>query len=174
MPQFERMPGTDFLAARLLAGVTRAELTKVAGRSVSSIERLEYGLASRARTRRVIWEALWNLGVRYRGPGNIVHIDGREAITQKLVGRLHGERLRKARSRLGLSIEDVSAQSGLSCIAIKVFELTASLEETPSLRLYALVGTLQLAGYRFRIGSRGGRSGDGLTQMHQPTGDWST
>ena len=160
MHDADRLTGAEFLAARLLAGATRAELATTAGSSVSSIDRLEYGLGSRARTRRRIWEALWEVGIRYLGPGDVRHVDGRRAITRKLTGRLHGERLRRARARLGLSIEDVSARSGLSCHAIREFELMRSLEETPSLRLYALVGTLQVAGYRFGIGSRGGRSGD--------------
>lgn len=160
-----RMSASEFMAARMLVGLTRAELATMSSCSVSSIERLELGLGTRTRTRCMLWETLRQLGIRKACDGRIVHVDGRATLDRKVVGRLSGERIRKARSRLGLSVEELAELAGLSCTSIRIFEVTPNLNEAPSLRLYALVGQLQLAGYQFRLGARGGRCADGRSAV---------
>lgn len=160
MSRLEPMSSADLIAARMLAGLTRCELAAMAGCSVSTIDRLESGLNGRSRTQGILRETFRQLGIRRSAEGCIQHIDGRTGLSQKAVGRLNGERLRRARRRLGLTIEHLADQTGLSSTEIRMLEVTPRLNDRPTLRLYRLVGALEHGGYRFRIGRRGGRSGD--------------
>jgi len=152
----------DFRPARLLTGRARSALAARTGVCAAALERLELGDGVQRRTRERVFATLLDLGVVFHARENVCHRDGRIALTGRAVGRLHGHRLARARRLLGLSVDEVAQLSDLHPAAVERLELLSDLQDRPSLRIYALVGTLQRQGYVFRIGSRGGRRGDYL------------
>ncbi|HKT54530.1 MAG TPA: hypothetical protein VJP88_08755 [Caulobacteraceae bacterium] len=92
------------------------------------------------------WE-LERAGVRFVAPGRIEHEDGRLAPTRSAVGKMTGRRLQRARRSLGMAIHELASETRLATGTLIRLEALGELRLTAA--VYAAVGALQLAGYRF-------------------------
>jgi hypothetical protein len=98
-------------------------------------------------------------GITFETPGFVRQKDGRLAPTRAAVGKMRGRRIQRARRALGMGLIGLACESGLGVGTIQRLEESGEHRATAS--LYAVVGALQLAGYRFapnhgdkRIGER--------------------
>lgn len=139
----------DLVSARLLAGLTQAQLAQLAGVGLRSIIRIEAtGHAPSAEP--AILDALGRAGVTIHGPGDVRHLDGREAPTRRKIGRLRGERIRRARKRIGWTLGRLAGASGISLDVVRQLEASPDvLNERPTRTVWAVVGALQLGGCYF-------------------------
>lgn len=152
--------GRDIEAARLLLRLTRDNLAHTVQLSPRMMRWAEED------PRRVdqvhldaIVRGLEARGALFLGPGLVRHVDGRQAPTRAAVGKLKGARLRRGRNAVGMSLVELSSEAGLGVGTIQRLEAAGELKPTAS--VYAVVGALQLAGFRFapnhgdrRIGER--------------------
>lgn len=154
----------DVLAARYLCALTTSQLADLADLSVSTIERSERGQDVQEGTRIKVRTALAYAGVQFVDHRDVRHIDGRRAPTHEAVGTMRGDRLARARRKLGLAPWRVAGMAHLTCGALARIELhQLDLTQGPTAGFYRLVGVLQLAGMAFAPMRHGGLSGDMLT-----------
>ena len=141
----------DLEAGRLLARLTcgdLAHLSQLPEDLVFDLARNRAGIATRCRFQRILEEH----GVRFVSPGIVQADDGRLAPTRKAVGKMTGRRLRRARGALGLDRLELARMAGVSTGTVDRLELSGEVRLTRS--AYAIVGSLQLAGYTFGRGKQ--------------------
>jgi hypothetical protein len=149
-------------AGRLLAGLTRPELARVAQLDPEVVRNATVEHKHR-RASPIVKEELIRVleqrGIIFETPGFVRHEDGRLAPTRPAIGKLRGRRIQRARRALGMGLVDLACESGVGVGPIQRLEALSALRLTAS--VYAVVGALQLAGYRFarnhgdkRIGER--------------------
>lgn len=151
--------GADIEAGRLLLRRTRDNLAHTAQLSGRQVREAEEGGRVDQSALDTLAKNLEACGIQFQGPGLVRHVDGRQAPTREAVGKMRGQRLRRARNALGMSLVELSSEAGLGVGAIQRLEACGELRLTAA--VYAIVGALQLAGYRFapnhgdrRIGER--------------------
>jgi len=155
----EKVVGSDWTAARLLAGFSLKDWSKVTGLSHDTLQRLEQGHRIRPAAQDAVVRALTAYGIMIDG-GFVDHTSGRRAPTIYAVGRFHGVRIRRARWRLRMTIEGMASRTGLSVATIRKLESAQELNKRPTLGFYKVVGVLQLEGIVFGPQRHGGRDGD--------------
>jgi hypothetical protein len=141
----------EFTAARLLCGLTQAELGDLAGvtsRSIRAMETGQRGWLSDAGRNRVL-DALRKAGARFRGPGLILHVDGRQAPTREAVGRFGGWRITTARWHLRMTMNQLARSACVSMRTLQRLEGGFYLNRTPEPAFYRVIDALQRAGYSF-------------------------
>jgi hypothetical protein len=152
----------DLDAGRLLAGLTRPEIARAAHLDPDVVRNAtvehEHRRASPMVKERLI-RVLEQRGIIFDAPGFVRHEDGRLAPTRAAVGKVRGRRIQRARRALGMGLVNLACQSGVGVGTIQRLEKCGEFRLTAS--VYAVVGALQLAGYRFarnhgdkRIGER--------------------
>lgn len=154
----------EFEAARLLLGRNRLQLAGDTGLSEATLKRIERGLDVRLSTRAKLYDHFRCMGVRFRPQANMPWWSGetsmgwciREAPTEAMVGRLHGERLRIACYRLAKTAEQLSGATKVGLPTIRGMFKAKDLQARPTLALYAVVGWLQDQDYEFQRWSKGG------------------
>jgi transcriptional regulator with XRE-family HTH domain len=143
---FDREKHSDLRAGRLLARLTCGELARLCQlpeTAISNAERSRGSEAVLATVRRTLEAS----GVEFVSQGIVHHIDGRIAPTKRAVGVMRGERLRRGMSALGMTRLEFASLARLGDGTIAKLQDQARLTLSPS--VYAAVGALQLAGYRF-------------------------
>jgi transcriptional regulator with XRE-family HTH domain len=146
MAWFTRDRQTDLQAGRMLATLTCGELARLCQLPETTIVNSEGSRASdsaKATIRRVLEAS----GVEFVSPGIVRHLDGRIAPTKKAVGVMRGERLRRGMNALGMTRLELASRARLGDGTIARLQGQGRL--IPSASVYAVVGALQLAGYRF-------------------------
>lgn len=134
----------DIVAGRMLLRMTCGEMAQLAQVHLESATHPQRVCAA---TRDSFMRILQDRGVEFARPGVVRHVDGRTAPTIKAVGKMTGKRLRRARGALGLTLLELASLSRLSVGSLQ--RLEAAGEPRQRMQLYAAVGALQLAGYRF-------------------------
>lgn len=153
----------DARIARLLVGRSADELARLAMVSAESVRRFEAGEGCHIGTRTAILEALARDGARFEGRADVRHVDGRQGPTRAAVGVMRGERLVRARRRLGLATMEVAHRAHLTSGTLRRIELNPhDLTQAPTAGFVRLVGVLQLAGYLFAPMRGNGASADML------------
>ncbi|MDZ4372193.1 MAG: helix-turn-helix domain-containing protein [Phenylobacterium sp.] len=153
------IPGADWKAARLLAGLGVGELSEASGVSHDTIQRLEAGRRIRPKSIEAVYAVLMSCGVSLEG-GRVLHQDGRVAPTLIVAGVFHGERIRRARWRLAWSLPVFAQRTGLSVTVLRKLERSKDLHREPCLSFYRAVGELQRNGAIFSRQKHGGIDGD--------------
>jgi hypothetical protein len=153
---------TDLNVGRLLAGLTRPALARAAQLDPDVVRNATVEHRHRRASpiaKEELIRVLEGRGIMFEAPGFVRHEDGRLAPTRAAVGKLRGRRIQRARRALGMGLVNVACESGVGVSTIQRLEKSGELRPTAS--VYAVVGALQLAGYRFarnhgdkRIGER--------------------
>jgi hypothetical protein len=152
----------DLSAGRLLARLTHPELARVAQLDPDVVRNATVEHRHRRASpivKQELIRVLEQRGIIFEAPGFIRHEDGRLAPTRAAVGKMRGRRIQRAKRALGMGLVDLACESGVGVDLLKRIEKSVELRLTTS--VYAAVGALQLAGYRFapnhgdkRIGER--------------------
>lgn len=140
----------DLEAGRLLLGKTYAQLAREAQLHPDVVRNVTGSGAARRASPAVtatVMRVLKLNGIIFVGPELVHHRDGRIAPTRKAVGLLKGRRLLRARNALGYDPIEVASQAGVSTDTVRRLERLGALPLNAS--VYAVVGALQLMGYRF-------------------------
>jgi hypothetical protein len=152
----------DLSAGRLLARLTHPELARAAQLDPEVVRNATVEHKHRRASPTVKEELIRVLeqrGIVFDTPGFVRHEDGRIAPTKVAVGKMRGTRLRRARNAMGMGLITLAGEARMGVGAIQRLEALGELRLTAG--VYAVVGALQLAGYRFapnhgdrRIGER--------------------
>lgn len=140
----------EFVAARLIVGLTQRQLADLAGVALITVRRLDrgsWGVGEVGRNR--VLDALRRAGARFRGPGLILHVDGRQAPTREAVGRFGGWRITTARWHLRMTMNQLAHAARVSMRTLQRLESGFYLNRTPEPAFYRVVDALQRAGYSF-------------------------
>ncbi len=143
---FGRDRTDDIEAGRLLARLTLEQFAAIARQPVGTVQSAERGEVSDG-MRAGLVRVLEGLGVIFEAKGIVRHQDGRLAPTKKAVGRMTGSRIARARNALGLAQMQLASLAKIGGGTVARLEAQGELRLTAS--VYAAVGALQLAGYRF-------------------------
>lgn len=153
--------GDEARAGRLMLGFTCDELADLADVSGGTVVRLENDETSHGAGREAVLRTLHAYGVRFVDRGDVRHLDGRSGILKPATGAFHGDRLRRARTKLGFRVDQVASACHLATGAILRMEAKRDLHHRPTMGLYRVAGFYQLAGYSFGPTRHQGVSGAG-------------
>jgi transcriptional regulator with XRE-family HTH domain len=143
---FVREKHSDLRAGRLLVRLTCGELARLCQMPETMISDAERNLGGEI-TQGTIQRVLEAAGVEFGRPGIVRHIDGRIAPTKRAVGVMRGDRLRRGMNALGMSRLELASRARLADGTIAKLQGEGRVKLSAS--VYAVVGALQLAGYRF-------------------------
>jgi transcriptional regulator with XRE-family HTH domain len=152
--------GCDVRLARLFLGLTCRQVADGSRVNEATVRRFEGEMPVQYQTRFAILKFLVGQGARFMGRGDVRTPDGRPAPSKEITGVLHGARLRRARRRLGLTLEDVAGRSAVGIASLRRLEAGHDLQAHPTADFCAVFTTLQLVGYSFAPARHGGVSGD--------------
>jgi ribosome-binding protein aMBF1 (putative translation factor) len=152
----------DLDVGRLLVGLARSDLARVAQLDPEVVRNATVEHKHRRASlivKQELIRVLEQRGIIFDTPGFVRHEDGRLGPTRAAVGKMRGRRIQRARRALGMGLVDLACESGVGVGTIQRLEKSGELRPTTS--VYAVIGALQLAGYRFarnhgdrRIGER--------------------